>query len=303
MTSSIDRYDYTIGWICALPIEYAAAQEMLDEKHPCPALPHNFIVYTVGRIGVQNVVLGCLPPGQMGTVPATAVVTHMKRMFPSVKCALMVGIGGGVPSRYADIRLGDIVVSHPANGHNGVVQYDCSRVTPRGFHWTGTLASPSDTLLRALATLRYNQSQGRNNLMPHLSKLGRISMFNRPHAESDVLFEADYHHPRREVDCVSCVPAKQIRRAPRTNASPKAHYGTIASGNAVMRDGVTRDRISSDLKGALCFEMEAAGLMNFFPCLVIRGICDYADSHKNKSWQPYAAATAAAYAKELLLQM
>ena len=48
------------------------------------------------------------------------------------------------------------------------------------------------------------------------------------------------------------------------------------------------------------FEMEAAGLMNNFPCLVIRGICDYADSHKNDRWQPYAAATAAAYAKNLL---
>jgi hypothetical protein len=46
--------------------------------------------------------------------------------------------------------------------------------------------------------------------------------------------------------------------------------------------------------------MEAAGLMNTFPCLLIQGICDYADSHKNKRWQPYAAATAAAFAKELL---
>lgn len=46
--------------------------------------------------------------------------------------------------------------------------------------------------------------------------------------------------------------------------------------------------------------MEAAGLMDNFPCLVIRGICDYSDSHKNKQWQDYAAATAAAYSKELL---
>jgi ankyrin repeat domain-containing protein 50 len=67
-----------------------------------------------------------------------------------------------------------------------------------------------------------------------------------------------------------------------------------------MKDGVTRDRISAELGGILCFEMEAAGLMNTFPCLVIRGICDYADSHKNKRWQPYAAATAAACAKEIL---
>ncbi|CAG7935662.1 unnamed protein product [Penicillium nalgiovense] len=47
--------------------------------------------------------------------------------------------------------------------------------------------------------------------------------------------------------------------------------------------------------------MEAAGLMNDFPCLVIRGICDYADSHKNKEWQGYAAIAVAAYAKELVL--
>jgi hypothetical protein len=47
--------------------------------------------------------------------------------------------------------------------------------------------------------------------------------------------------------------------------------------------------------------MEAAGLMDGFPCLVIRGICDYADSHKSKNWQRYSAAAAAAYAKELLL--
>ena len=66
-----------------------------------------------------------------------------------------------------------------------------------------------------------------------------------------------------------------------------------------MRHGPTRDRVAKDL-GVICFEMEAAGLMNSFPCLVIRGICDYADTHKNKRWQGYAAATAAAFTKELL---
>lgn len=78
------------------------------------------------------------------------------------------------------------------------------------------------------------------------------------------------------------------------------HYGLVASGNQVMKHGRTRDRWAREL-GILCFEMEAAGLMDYFPCLVIRGICDYADSHKNKQWQEYAAATAAAYAKEILL--
>jgi nucleoside phosphorylase len=91
-----------------------------------------------------------------------------------------------------------------------------------------------------------------------------------------------------------------VERAQRTGQEIVVHYGTIASGNLVIRDGLTRDRLSSELDGVLCFEMEAAGLMNKFPCLVIRDICDYADSHKNKTWQPYAAATAAACAKELL---
>jgi nucleoside phosphorylase len=80
---------------------------------------------------------------------------------------------------------------------------------------------------------------------------------------------------------------------------PVIHYGTIASGNQVMRHGETRERWRRE-SDVLCFEMETAGLMNNFPCLVIRGICDYADSHKNKRWQEYAAATAAAYVKELL---
>jgi nucleoside phosphorylase len=61
-----------------------------------------------------------------------------------------------------------------------------------------------------------------------------------------------------------------------------------------------RDQISQEPGGLLCFEMEAAGIMQAFPCLVIRGICDFSDSHKNDIWQPYAAASAAAYTKELL---
>jgi nucleoside phosphorylase len=78
------------------------------------------------------------------------------------------------------------------------------------------------------------------------------------------------------------------------------HYGTIASGNQVIRSAAERDQVSAELGGVLCFEMEAAGLMDSFPCLVIRGICDYADSHKNKRWQVYAAGMAAVYAKGLL---
>ena len=102
-----------------------------------------------------------------------------------------------------------------------------------------------------------------------------------------------------EKDCRNCNEKRLVQRKARTPDVPVVHYGLVGSANQVMRHGVTRKKLRQE-RGILCFEMEAAGLMDNFPCLVIRGICDYSDTHKNKDWQPYAAATAAAYAKELL---
>jgi nucleoside phosphorylase len=115
-----------------------------------------------------------------------------------------------------------------------------------------------------------------------------------------------------EFDCFYCSvcdkdiesPAAEYegfhtKRKQRKNSNPVVHYGVIASGNMVVKDAAVRDRLRDDFN-ALCVEMEAAGLMNEFPCLVIRGVCDYADLHKNDAWHPYAAMTAAAYAKEFL---
>jgi nucleoside phosphorylase len=116
-------------------------------------------------------------------------------------------------------------------------------------------------------------------------------------SENDHLFLPSYQHKEEAKTCQECDKDQEILRPLRKNQDPFIHYGTIASGNQVIKDGETSDRLGKD---CLCFEMEAAGLMNDFPCLVIRGICDYADSHKNKRWQNYAAATAAAYGKELL---
>ena len=115
----------------------------------------------------------------------------------------------------------------------------------------------------------------------------------------DQLFEAQYEHNDLEDACEHCDLGRLVARPPRPDSCPVIHYGLIASGNQIMKHGRTRDRWAREL-GILCFEIEAAGLMDHFPCLVIRGICDYADSHKNKQWQEYAATTAAAYAKEIL---
>jgi nucleoside phosphorylase len=284
-----------------LPDEFTAAQEMLDEEHQdLPSIGNDSNVYTLGCIGEHNVVLACLPAGQTGTNSAAAVALQMKATFQAIRFGLMVGIGGGVPSEEADIRLGDIVVSLPGKGHGGVVQFDFGKTTPGIFERTGFLNAPPPMLLAAVSKLRSNQDRGKDGLSQHLSKLSRIQKFCRDMAGSDVLFEAQYNHVGGN-NCASCVDSQQVQRKERGNHNPVVHYGTIASGNQVMRDGRVRDQISSEFGGVLCFEMEASGLMNSLPCLVIRGICDYADSHKNKRWQPYAAGTAAAYAKALLL--
>jgi nucleoside phosphorylase len=225
----------------------------------------------------------------------------MRATFKAIRFGLMVGIGGGVPGAEADVRLGDVVVSQPHKVHGGVVQYDVGKTTPSGFERTGSLNSPPQVLLSAVAKVRANELRGRSQLSTHVSTLERIAKFQRAKAGPDVLFDAAYDHDGGQT-CDHCSVDRQEPRQPRESEEEVVvHYGTIASGNQVMRSAAERDKVSAELGGVLCFEMEAAGLMNSFPCLVIRGICDYADSHKNKRWQPYAAATAAACAKEVLL--
>jgi nucleoside phosphorylase len=228
------------------------------------------------------------------------VAVQMKSAFTSTRFGLMVGIGGGVPGEEADIRLGDVVVSKPHTVHGGVVQYDLGNATPSGFKRTGHLNTPPTILLAAVASVRANEFRGRSKVSEHIAKLNRLSIFRRDKAGADVLFNATYDHEGGKT-CDKCSEDRQETRQPRESEEDiVVHYGTIASGNQVMRNAAERDKVSAELGGVLCFEMEAAGLMNSFPCLVIRGICDYADSHKNKRWQPYAAGTAAAYAKEVL---
>jgi nucleoside phosphorylase len=133
-----------------------------------------------------------------------------------------------------------------------------------------------------------------------LVRHSKLSKFAHQPSMDDILFDAKYEHVNNNDTCADCDTSRIVSRPPRDDSGITVHYGLIASGNQVIKHGTKRDEISKDLGGALCFEMEAAGLMNNFPCIVIRGICDYADSHKNKQWQEHAAATAAAFAKELL---
>ncbi|KAL4868715.1 nucleoside phosphorylase domain-containing protein [Aspergillus spectabilis] len=304
MMCSHTRNDYTIGWICALPIEMAAAKAMLDKTHDRIAQPptdHNS--YTLGEIFNHMVVIACLPSGVTGTISAATVAMQMLATFPQIRFGLMVGIGGGVPSLDADIRLGDVVVSNPHGSFGGVVQYDFGKaVTGLRFNRTGSLNKPPNVVLTAISELESNHLMGTTQIPGFLEdiliRFPRMTQFSHPKRE-DVLFEATYEHDVASRTCRDCDRKRAIARDERDSTDPQIHYGLIASGNQVVKSAVVRDKLAHQL-GALCFEMEASGLMDEFPCLVIRGISDYADSHKNNDWQAYAAAVAAAYAKELL---
>jgi nucleoside phosphorylase len=280
--------DYTVGWICALPKEQTATTAMLDQIHfdlPKPSNDHN--TYTLGSIGRHNVVIACLPKGKYGTISASTVATRMVDTFPSIKVGLMVGIGGGIPPK---VRLGDVVVSTPDGQFPGVVQWDMGKAEEGGsFKRTGALNNPPTALLTALAKLETKHEMAGSNIHQYLAAMGEkwprlVPKYTRHDSLKDPLSTSD--------------SSSNSRGQPR---EVHIHYGLIASGNQVIKEAKFRDSLNKSLGGnVLCIEMEAAGLMNDFPCLVIRGICDYADSQKNKDWQEYAAAIAAAYAKELL---
>jgi nucleoside phosphorylase len=124
--------------------------------------------------------------------------------------------------------------------------------------------------------------------------------FRFPGRGQDRLYKPSHLHKGNEgSDCSACGTAALQPRLERQSNHPAVHYGLIASGNATMRSAAHRDRLR-DTWGVRCFEMEAAGSGNRFPCVIIRGIANYSDDHKNKHWQNYATATAAAYAKDLL---
>ncbi|KAK1658814.1 ankyrin repeat-containing domain protein [Colletotrichum godetiae] len=296
---------YTVGWVCALHLEMAAAQAMLDYRHqPLDMNPNDSNVYTFGGIGPHNIVIACLPSGQYGTNSAAVVANNMRWSFPSFHIGLMVGIGGGVPGK-VDIRLGDVVVSNPTADSPGVVQYDFGKAVNDGrFERIGSLNKPSLSSLAAVSKLRADHEARPSEISRILSDMARrndyMVEYTRQFVDEDRLFEASYKHSGET--CENCDRSKLVPRSLRPTNNPSIHYGIIASGNQLMKNAGTRDRLAKDL-GLICFEMEAAGLMDNFPCLVIRGICDYSDSHKAKRWQKYAAATAAAYARELLLVM
>ncbi|PWY93623.1 purine and uridine phosphorylase [Aspergillus sclerotioniger CBS 115572] len=300
--------EYTIGCICALQEEYDAAFRMLDEEFENPGTSQlrDPNTYGFGRIGEHLVAVACLfPSGHYGTYVYAQAARDMDRTFPNLRFILSVGIGGGAPTSARDIRLGDVVVSVPNNGHCGLVSYGIfsSEKDPSTQLETdeGQYAHPQE-LLATIPELQRLQDDPLepDTIAEHIRRMNNMPGFQRPN--TDRLYRVDYGH-RGGRSCEFCSDDGLVKRSKRLGSREIfIHYGTIASGNTVVKDPFLRDKWANTSKlNVLCFEMEASGMMPTFPSLAIRGICDYSDDHKNDDWHNYAALTAAAYTRALLL--
>lgn len=305
--------DYVVGWICPMRVEYTAALLMLDEEHEIlgqDVADEN--IYTLGSINGHNVALATLP--KTGNSPTARVMTNMSRTFQALRFYLLVGIGGGIPVRTDDgpVRLGDVVVSE------GVIQHDRGNFEASGFKLKGTLAPPPQVLLAATNTLLAKRDLTDDDpLLEHLSRIDtnkrRLKRYRFPGRKRDHVYEPSYTHLVKGATCdeAKCDPTKRILRGPSDETLDSQvveqpditiHQGTILSGEIVMKNGAQRDAIAKPLD-AICYECEAAGAMSSVPCLVVRGISDYADSHKNDDWHGFGSAVAAAYARQLFFHL
>jgi nucleoside phosphorylase len=303
------RHGFEIAVICALTLEADAVTALFDEYwnedgNPYGKAPSDPNAYSTGAIGRHSVVLAHMPG--MGKANAATVAANCRASFPNIKLALVVGICGAVPFGPSgeEVVLGDVIVS------DGVVQYDFGQRLPEQF-------VPKDTLLDSLGRpnaeirgliAKLKSLRGREMLQDKMA--GYMDMLRRkpqlaaeyPGIPHDKLFTAAYRHVTDGISCDECrCNGQQVRRRRLEDGSPQpaVHFGLIASGDTVMKSGVERDIIAGR-DGVIAFEMEGAGVWDNFPCVVIKGVCDYADSHKTKAWQKYAAATAAACMKAFL---
>ena len=306
-----------MAWICPVAdVELLPARLMLDEEHSTPPYNTHYDenTYICGTINGHTVVVATCPQGETGNVNAGRLTGSMFKTFPNIRMAVLVGIGGGIPHPTVakgpldDIHLGDVVVGWPGDGKPACVYHDRGRSKVDGkFEIVGTMQNPDWRLMNALSILVSDHELGRTEFSDQLARLQDHKKFAYPRLERDRLFRAAYHHiGEYGSNCVACDRNQLVQRPQRTEDDKNKlvfHQGRIATGNSVIQDGELRDQISARCDGALCVEMEAAGVDVNRKCLVIRGISDYADSHKNDLWKSHAAGNAAAFARELLCRI
>lgn len=327
-----DRSDIHVAIVCALTLEADAVHAVLDsidvyDERGFERAPGDLNSYTLGTIQDHNVVVVHLGGmGLMGAATASAAIGHS---FPNVRLALVVGICGGVPvlSNGTDILLGDLIVSTCLVQYDFGWQYDSAFERKRDIEDAIGRPHPSiRSFLSKLQTRLIKQSL-RSDTFASLHRLiATYPEYALPTTERTSLFEPSYIHKHRPTDpgleCKECdanVVCKEAREAScrelgcredeqlsrsrsgedYSQARPAIHFGRVGCGNTVMKSGTYRDMIAR-AENLIAFEMESASVWDCHPTLVVKAVCDYADSHKNKAWQKHAAAVAAAGAKAIL---
>lgn len=215
-------------------------------------------------------------PGNSGT---TALAIRMNDSFHNLRFGLLVGIAAGVPEN-GDVRLGDVVISKRDGIFGGVGVHDRGKITTDGFVHRTHLDGVPEVLGKAIVRLE-SKMIGGSKIKTHISasrsRNSDFSDFERPTALADNLFRPDYIHVNNEdKQCLEC-DKKQVtsRIDRRTKDGSCIHFGTVASGNQVIKSGAKRIEIAAIHEGFLAIEMEAAGLMDIFGCAAIRGIGNY----------------------------
>ncbi|KAL3467203.1 hypothetical protein BJX64DRAFT_283926 [Aspergillus heterothallicus] len=332
--SPSSRDDFHIAIICALTLEADAVEALFDETYDRLSQrygkdPADKNAYINGKLGRHDVVL-CYLPG-MGKRNAAAVAANLQVSYRNIKLALLVGICGGVPflTDKTEVILGDVFIS------DSVVEYDFGRQYPDGFRQKSDvkdiLGRPSLEIRAFIAALngRSTRKEFEERTRQHLAILQtqRGMGWEYPGTGNDVLFEPSFRHRHYiselhhrcvcfssscdsdpiceealagDCDTLGCVGTKVHRdRLSFEGPNPAINVGKFASADTVMKSGKHRQEIANK-QDVVAFEMEAAGLWDILPCVIIKGVCDYADSHKNKKWQGYAAGTAACCTKSFL---
>lgn len=313
--------DYHVAWVCPLAdVELLPARLMLDDEHLTPSYDTHYDenTYICGAINGHAVVIATCPLGETGNVNAGRLTGPMFKTFPNIRMTVLVGIGGGIPRSVPsedpldDIHLGDVVVGWSGGGEPACIYHDRGKSKAGGqFKLVGAMQNPDWRLSQALGILASDQEMGKTTFADQLSRLQKqkrfAQKFARPGLEHDRLFKTTYQHVGNYgSNCTACDRVELVQRPQRSADDAHDlifHQGRIATGNAVIQDSELRDKISAKCGGALCVEMEAAGVDANRRCLVIRGISDYADSHKNNVWKSHAAGNAAAFARELLCRV
>jgi nucleoside phosphorylase len=304
MSDVLDPARYSVAWIAPLEIEARAALHLLDRRHRgrFPLVRGDDYIFHAGDMCGHNIIIATLPAGQeCGTGSAAALASQVKKFFPNLWFGLLVGVAAGLPRLTGDpprdIRLGDVLVALPEGDSAGLVAYDLGKETARdGFQLLrfGHVLATTEVVVRsAIGSIKLEAPNDVDIFLPYYDaikdKEHASGTFADPGQACDALYEFDDDGGAREV----------VRpRRPETRRT-RVWYGPIGSGEKLMKNTQKRNELR-DRYNVIGLEMEAAGTMNRIPVGVIRGVCDYGDQHKNKEWQPYAAAMAAAYAKAVL---